>query len=68
MVLFTVAVDVNPAEIALLQLKITAIKYLTYEEYLCVLGDMKDSTGKQRYNYILSIAVYFFCGYEVIVV
>lgn len=44
----TVAVDVNPAEIALLQLKVAAIKYLTYEDYLCVLGDMKDSNGKQR--------------------
>lgn len=47
----TVAVDINPAQIALLQLKITAIKHLTYDDYLCVLGETEDKDGgKQRYT------------------
>ena len=40
-----VAVDVNPAENALLELKIAAIKHLSYEDYLLVLGDKEDSTN-----------------------
>ena len=39
-----VAVDINPAENALLELKIAAIKHLSYENYLLVLGDKRDST------------------------
>ena len=42
-----VAVDVNPAENALLEFKIAAIKHLSYEDYLCVLGD-KEDLGQKR--------------------
>lgn len=38
-----VAVNVNPAESALLELKIAAIHHLKYEDYLLVLGDREDS-------------------------
>ena len=44
-----VAVDVNPAENALLEFKIAAIKHLSYEDYLCVLGD-KEDLGQKRCN------------------
>jgi S-adenosylmethionine:diacylglycerol 3-amino-3-carboxypropyl transferase len=43
----TVAVDINPAENALLELKIAAIKYLSYEDYLLVLGDKEDTENKR---------------------
>ena len=42
-----VAVDMNPAENALLELKIAAIKKLSYEDYLILLGD-KEDTGQRR--------------------
>ena len=41
--LLTVAVDINPAESALLELKIAAIKHLSYDDYLLVLGDKEDT-------------------------
>ena len=47
--LLTVAVDVNPAESALLELKIAAIKHLGYDDYLLVLGD-KEDTMQKRYK------------------
>ena len=43
-----VAVDVNPAESALLELKMAAIKHLSYEDYLLILGD-KEDTMQRRY-------------------
>ena len=46
-VLHAVAVDVNPAENALLELKIAAIKHLSYEDYLLVLGDKEDTMQKR---------------------
>ena len=45
--LLTVAVDVNPAESALLELKIAAIKHLGYDDYLLVLGDKEDTMQKR---------------------
>lgn len=48
---FIVAVDMNPAENALLELKIAAIKQLDYEDYLIVLGDKK---GTEQKRYIAS--------------
>lgn len=48
-ILHTVAVDVDPAESALLEYKIAAIKHLSYEEYLLVLGD-KEDTMQKRYT------------------
>ena len=45
--LHTVAVDVNPAESALLELKIAAIKHLSYDDYLLVLGDKEDTMQKR---------------------
>ena len=38
--------DINRAESALLELKITAIKHLSYEDFLLVLGDKKDTIQK----------------------
>ena len=45
--LLTVAVDINPAESPLLELKITAIKHLSYDDYLPVLGDKEDTMQKR---------------------
>lgn len=47
--LHAVAVDVDPAESALLELKIAAIKHLSYEDYvyLLVLGDKEDTMQKR---------------------
>ena len=41
--------DVDPAESALLELKIAAIKHLSYEDYvyLLVLGDKEDTMQKR---------------------
>ena len=47
-VLLAVAVDVNPAENALLELKIAAIKHLNYEDYILVLGDKEDTMQKRQ--------------------
>ena len=46
-VIHAVAVDINPAESALLELKIAAIKHLSYEDYLLVLGDKEDVMQKR---------------------
>ena len=48
--LLVVAVDVNPAENALLELKIAAIKHLNYEDYILVLGDKEDTMQKRQRN------------------
>jgi hypothetical protein len=42
-------VDNNPAENALLELKIAAIKHLNYEDYLLILGE-KEDTGLKRFT------------------
>jgi S-adenosylmethionine:diacylglycerol 3-amino-3-carboxypropyl transferase len=46
--MYSVAVDVNPAESALLELKIAAIKHLSYEDYLLVLGDKEDTLSLNK--------------------
>ena len=48
--------DVNPAESALLELKVAAIKHLSYEDYLLVLGD-KEDTMQKRCRMIIIITV-----------
>jgi S-adenosylmethionine:diacylglycerol 3-amino-3-carboxypropyl transferase len=40
-------VDLNPAENALLEFKMAAIKQLCYEDYLIVLGDKEDMEHKR---------------------
>ena len=61
--LLTVAVDINPAESALLELKIAAIKHLSYDDYLLVLGDKEDTMQircKIDYcNSVICISVHF---------
>ena len=42
----------NPAENALLEFKIAAIKHLNYEDYLLVLGDKEDTEQKRYTHYI----------------
>jgi S-adenosylmethionine:diacylglycerol 3-amino-3-carboxypropyl transferase len=49
-----VAVDMNPAQNALLEFKIAAIKQLCYENYLIVLGDKEDTEQKRFSNYHIS--------------
>ena len=39
--------DINPAESALLELKIAAIKHLSYDDYLLVLGDKEDTMQRR---------------------
>ena len=55
--LHTVAVDVNPAESALLELKIAAIKHLSYEDYLLVLGDKEDTMQKRCRMIIIIVLI-----------
>ena len=55
--LHTVAVDVNPAESALLELKIAAIKHLSYEDYLLVLGDKEDIMQKRCRMIIIIVLI-----------
>lgn len=45
-----VAMDINPAQNSLLELKIAAIQYLTYEEYLLVLGEKEDTQQRRYYK------------------
>jgi S-adenosylmethionine:diacylglycerol 3-amino-3-carboxypropyl transferase len=40
-------VDNNPAENALLELKMAAIKHLSYEDYLLILGEKEDTEQKR---------------------
>lgn len=42
-----VAVDLSPAQNAILELKIAAIKNLTYEDYLLVLGELDDTENRR---------------------
>jgi S-adenosylmethionine:diacylglycerol 3-amino-3-carboxypropyl transferase len=51
---YIVAVDMNPAQNALLEFKIAAIKQLCYENYLIVLGDKEDTEQKRFSNYHIS--------------
>ena len=44
----SVAVDLNPSQSALLELKLAAIKHLSYEDYLLLLGEKEDPLN-QRY-------------------
>ena len=44
----SVAVDLNPSQSALLELKLAAIKHLNYEDYLLLLGENEDPLN-QRY-------------------
>ena len=44
----SVAVDLNPSQNALLELKLAAIKHLNYEDYLLLLGENEDPLN-QRY-------------------
>ena len=50
-----VAVDMNPAENALLEFKIAAIKHLNYEDYLLVLGDKEDTEQKRYTHYSIGM-------------
>ena len=45
--LLSVAVDLNPSQSAVLELKLAAIKYLNYEEYLLLLGETGDSINQR---------------------
>ena len=56
--LLIVAVDVNPAESALLELKIAAIKHLSYDDYLLVLGDKEDTMQKRCKLRLIIATVY----------
>lgn len=42
-----VAVDLSPAQNAVLELKIAAIKNLTYDDYLLILGESEDVEKKR---------------------
>ena len=42
-----VAVDMSPAQNAVLELKLAAIKHLSYIEFLTLIGE-KDDHGRQR--------------------
>ena len=42
-----VAVDMSPAQNALMELKLAAITHLSYEDFLCVLGETEDSNSRR---------------------
>jgi len=46
------AIDVNPAQIDLMELKIKAIQYLNYEEFISFLGFHKCCNRKKLYSHI----------------
>ena len=46
------AIDVNPAQIDLMELKIRAIQYLNYEDFISFLGYRKCNDRKKLYSYI----------------
>ena len=48
-----VAIDMSPAQNAVLEVKLAAIKMLSYEDYLLLLGEREDPQ-KQRFCYIVS--------------
>ena len=52
-----VAVDMNPAENALLELKIAAIKQLDYEDYLVVLGEKEDTVQRRLVSEMHTVCV-----------
>ena len=56
----SVAVDLNPSQNALLELKLAAIKHLNYEDYLLLLGEKEDPLN-QRYVVYLSTAKQIGC-------
>ena len=43
----TVALDMSPAQVFLLELKLTAIRHLSFRDYLVLLGETED-TEEQR--------------------
>ena len=46
------AIDVNPVQIDLMELKIRAIQYLNYEDFISFLGFRKCSNRNKLYSYI----------------
>lgn len=46
-----VAIDMSPAQNALLEIKLAAIRHLEYRDYLCLLGEKAETQGSHsRYN------------------
>ena len=52
-----------PAQNALLELKLAAIKYLDYEDYLLLLGDKEDKETR-RYQKIIIVEKYYYDSYD----
>ena len=48
-----VAIDMSPAQNAMLEIKLAAIRYLEYCDYLCLLGEKAEGQGSNSRYYTL---------------
>ena len=52
----TVAIDMSPAQNALLEIKLAAIQHLEYQDYLCLLGERAESQDSRSRYMILKMS------------
>ena len=58
----TVAIDMSPAQNALLEIKLAAIRHLEYQDYLSLLGELekaKRQDSRSRYVKVSQVNYYF---------
>lgn len=56
----TVAIDMSPAQNALLEIKLAAIRHLEYQDYLCLLGEKAEcQDSRSRYVKVSQVNYYF---------
>ena len=49
----SVAIDMSPAQNALLEIKLAAIRHLEYQDYLCLLGEKAESQDSRSSRYMI---------------